>query len=340
MKNKHISLKDLAKELDVSISTVSRALKDHPDISDNVKNQVKKLASKYGYTPNPLAMALLKQETRMVGVIVPDLVSHFYSSVIAGIESYVKEKGYFILIASSCESCIKEIESIENLLKARVEGLLVSVSQNTVNTEYFSALNEKNIPLVFFDRICLPQQFSSVTVDNDVAAKNITKHFFEQGCRRIAMISGPRQLNISRERLAGYKEGLDEVNLDISDELVVTCDLSFNRATKATKKLLNLRTPPDAILAINDTVAFAAMKTIKGRGYKIPKDIGLAGFSDDFHSTIVDPPLTSVAHPTFEMGREAARLLFENITSHNTVKRLELNTKLAIRESSDRSFCL
>ncbi len=340
MKNRHISLKDLAKELDVSISTVSRALKDHPDISEHVKNNVKKLASKYGYTPNPLAMGLLKQETRMIGVIVPDLVSHFYSSVIAGIESYVKEQGYFIIIASSSESCIKEMESIDNLLKARVEGLLVSISQNTVNTSCFSALNEKNIPLVFFDRICLPQQFSSVTVDNYVAAQNITKHFFEQGCRRIAMISGPEQLNISRERLSGYKAGLDEVDLAMNNELVVTCDLSFKSATEATKKLLSQHTCPDAILAINDTVAYAAMTTIKGEGLKIPQDIGLAGFSDDFHSTIVDPPLTSVAHPTYEMGREAARLLFESITSQNTVKRLELNTKLAIRKSSVRSIYL
>ncbi len=300
--NKHISLKDLAIELDVSISTVSRALKDHPDISKSVKDKVKKLASEYGYIANPLAMALLKQETRMIGVVVPDLVSHFYSSVIAGIENYLKEKGYFILIASSNESSIKEIECIENLLKARVEGLLVSICQNSFNMDFFHALNKKNVALVFFDRICLPQLFSSVTVDNFVAAKKITKHFFEQGYRRIAMISGPGHLNISKEREDGYKAGLSDVKLEFNKKLIVTCDLSFDSAVHAMQKLLQKEPIPDAVLAINDTVAYAAMKTIKSEGMIIPKDIGLAGFSDDFHSTIIDPPLTSVAHPTFEMG--------------------------------------
>ena len=336
MKNKYTSLKDLAKELNVSISTVSRALKDHPDISEKVKKKIKALALKHGYTPNPLAMALLKQETRMIGVIVPDLVTHFYSSIIAGIESYAKEQGYFIILASSYESYNREMEAIENLLKVRVEGLLICLSKATKITRHFKTLLDMGVPFVFFDRIALLDAVSSVTVDNHFAAKNITNHLYEQGYRRIALITGPAHLNICKERLTGYHDGLKASDLALDPNLVVESDLTFDSATLATKKLLSLAKPPDAILAINDTVAFAVMQEVKKQHLKIPSDIGLVGFSDEFHATLVDPPLTSVSHPTYEMGREAARLLFDSLTRSQPVKRIILNTRLEVRASSEK----
>jgi LacI family transcriptional regulator len=336
MGNRHTSLKDLAKELKVSISTVSRALKDHPDISREMKEKVKQLALARKYSPNPLAMGLLKQETRMIGVIVPDLVTHFYASIIAGIESYAKEKGYFILLASSNESFEKEKESIENLLKARVEGLLICMSQETVETGHFESLLAENIPLVFFDRVCMQEQVSSVTADNTDASKKITRHFFEQGYRRIAFISGPEQLNISRERLAGYLAGLESCQLPVDADLIEQCNLSHESARQAMNRLLNLTTPPDAVFGINDTVAFAAMKEIKRHQLQIPHDIGLVGFTDEFHSTVVDPPLTSITHPTFDMGIEAAKLFFERISSKQSPKTVTLKTKLVVRESSNK----
>lgn len=334
MGNRHTSLKDLAKELNVSISTVSRALKDHPDISREMKEKVKRLAMEKNYSPNPLAMGLLKQETRMIGVIVPDLVTHFYASIISGIESYANEKGYFILISSSNESYLKEEESIKNLLKARVEGLIICMSSETTDISHFETLLKQNIPLVFFDRVCLPNQVSSVTVNNKEAAEKITRHFYQQGYRRIAFISGPSHLNISKERMDGYLSGMEDSGLPITRELIEKCDLSYDSASSAMKRLLDLENPPDAVFGINDTVAFAAMKKIRERGYRIPDDIGLVGFTDDFHATVVEPPLTSITHPTFETGRKAAELFFERIQTSTSPRTVILKTNLVERESS------
>ena len=336
MSNPHVSLKDLARKLNVSISTVSRALKNHPDISDGVRLKVKRLAEKLNYTPNPLAMGLLKQETRMIGIIVPDLVTHFYSSIISGIESIARERGYFIVIASSNESVQKEKGAIENLLKARVEGLLVCLSQETENTSHFARLLEMDVPLVFFDRVCLNGHVPAVTADNVDAAEKVTRHFYEQGYLRIAYISGPEHLNISRERLTGYLSGLKVCNLPLIPEYLEKCRLNHESARQAMKRLLLASNRPDAVFGINDTVAFALMKEIKEQGLRIPDDIGVAGFTDEFHSTVVDPQLTSFTHPTFEMGRKTAELFFERIHSKEHIQTISLQTRLVIRKSSVR----
>ena len=334
---RHISLKDLARELGVSISTVSRALNNHPDISSDVTQRVKKLAAEMNYTPNPLAMGLLKQATRMIGVIVPDLVTHFYSSIISGIEQVAEEKGYYILIASSNETLQKEIKAVDNLLKTRVEGLIVCLSQETKSYDHFDRLISNNIPIVFFDRVCRTSEVSSVVVDNVDAAQKITKHFYKNGFRRIAYIAGPDHLSISQERTEGYLSGLKSCGLDFHPELLVKCNMSAKDATKATARLLDLPEKPDAIFGINDTVAFAAMKEIKSRGLRIPEDVALVGFTDEFHSTVVDPALTSITHPTFEIGQEAARLFFRSIEDPES-KPIQsvLHTKLVIRKSSGK----
>ena len=336
MGNKHVSLKDLAKELNVSISTVSRALKDHPDISVEVRKKVKQLAKARNYTPNPLAMGLLKQETKMIGVIVPDLVTHFYASVISGIESFADEKGFFTIIASSEESYKKETEALKNLLNARVEGIIVCLSMETKQFTHFKKLLDDEIPLVFFDRICLEGQAPCVTVDNKDASLNVIKHLKSQGYKRIAFISGPPHLNISKERLNGYLDGLKECGYPESKELIEICNLSYISASSAMKRLLDLNHPPDAVFCVNDTVAFAAMKVIKSKGLNIPCDFGLVGFTDDFHATVVEPTLTSITHPTNKIGRKAASLFFEKLNNNQTTKLAVLKTKLVVRESSTR----
>lgn len=333
-RKRHISLKDLAQELDVSISTVSRALKDHPNISPELKARVKKLADEWAYRPNPLAMGLLRQNTRTIGVIVPDLVTHFFSSVISGIESHASQQGYFIIISSSYESFQKEKECIENLMNSRVEGLIVSLSYQTREYSHFEDLVRKGIPMVFFDRICLPELVSSVVADNLEAARKITHHFFDSGYRKIAYIAGPEFLNITRERKAGYLMGLKDLDMEINPGYLVHCEMNPESATSATQKLLSLADPPDAIFGINDTVAFAAMKEIRRQGLNIPHDIGIVGFTDDYHATVVHPPLTSITHPTFKMGEEAAKLLFETIEDSVPPRQLELKTELIVRDSS------
>lgn len=336
MEKKNISLKDLAKELNISISSVSRALKNHPDISAELVQRVQLLAKQKKYKPNPYAIRLLKHVSKTIGVIVPDIVTYFYSSVISGIESYTKEKGYSIVIASSQESLKKEQESIENLLNLRVDGLIMCLSQETSDYSHFDKIIEEKKPLVFFDRVCRTNEISSVVADNYEAARQVTIHFYESGARRIAFINGPGHLYISKERLAGYLEGLKDCGLKISHELLASCNMTPESAKIATQKLLSLKVKPDAILSINDTVAFASMKEVKKSGYKIPDDIALVGFTDEFHASIVDPELTSVMHPTFEMGQEAARLLINQLESNvpGTPRQIVMKTTLVVRDSS------
>jgi len=336
MANRHVSLKDLAKELQVSISTVSRALKNHPDISHELSLKIQELAIERHYSPNPYAMVLLKQTTKTIGVIVPDIVTHFYASIISGIENYTRKRGYFIVISSSQESAQKEMESIDHLSNMRIDGLIICLSKETIDYQSFDKLLNENLPVVFFDRVCRTNEISSVVADNYEAAMAVTQHLYQTGCKRIAHIGGSQQLNITKERVAGYLAGLKECNLNYEDDYLVYCDLSPEGAQQATLELLNRKPCPDAIFAVNDTVAFSAMKVMKEQGFKIPEDIALVGFSDEFHATIVDPELTSVMHPTFEMGEEAARLLISQIEQDTprTPRQVILKTKLVVRKSS------
>jgi DNA-binding LacI/PurR family transcriptional regulator len=339
MGKRHISLKDLATEMGVSISTISRALKNHQDISPELTKKIQQLAHEKNYTPNPLAMGLLKQQTKMIGVIVPDIVTHFFSSIISGIESIAKEHGYYIVISSSNESYIKEAEAVQNLLKTRVEGFIVCISQETKDFSHFEKLIRDEIPLIFFDRICESLNVPAVTVDGAESVKAIIRHFKDNNCKRIAYISGPEHLNISKNRKEGYLEGLKECGYSFNPELLIDCNLSALEATSATQRLLSLPEKPDAIFAINDTLAFAAMKEIKKQGLKIPDDIALVGFTDEFHSTVVDPPLTSVTHPTFRMGQEAAWLFFKWIEmGRPSGEKVILPAELVIRKSSVKHF--
>lgn len=331
---RHISLKDIARELNVSISTVSRALKDHPNISPELKQKINKLAEEWDYRPNPLAMGLLRQNTRTIGVIVPDLVTHFFSSVISGIESYASEQGYYIIISSSYETYEKEKECIENLMNSRVEGLIVSLSMETEDHSHFEDLHRKGIPLVFFDRVCMTDRAPVVTVDNREAARKITGHFIQTGRRRIAHIAGPPYLNISAERLEGYKQGLSDHGIPFDPDLLIHTRMEPEAAGQATDSFLRLSHPPDAIFGVNDTVAFAAMSLLRKKGYRIPEDIALIGFTDEYHASIVDPPLTSIQHPTYEMGRKAAELFFGLLQGGTGPGRIELSTEMVIRESS------
>ncbi|GAB3659401.1 LacI family DNA-binding transcriptional regulator [Echinicola sediminis] len=337
MKKKRVTLKDLAKEIGVSISTVSRALKDHPDIDKVLTKKIQALAQKWNYIPNPLAMGLLRQQTRVIGVIVPDLVTYFFSSIIAGIEDELQQAGYYIVISSSKESLQKEIECVNNLLNLRIDGLIVCLAQNSNTTEHFQKVLDHEVPLVFFDRICLEKQVSTVVVDNVSMAKDITTHFHANGARKIAHITGPKHLNIVKERAEGYLQGLEETGIPFDKKYLVHTDLSPGKAATAIRKLLNLPERPDAILGVNDTVIFAAMKEIKNSGFKIPDDILLAGFSDEFHATVVEPNLTSVAHPTYDIGRNAAKVILEQIYEGRPIqKKIVLNAQLHIRESSVR----
>ena len=338
MAKKRVSLKDIANELGVSISTVSRALKDHYDISPELITRVKDLAARWNYAPNPFAVGLLKQRTKTIGVLVPDLVTYFYSSIISGIESGARELGYHIIIKSSQESSLKAKENLQNLLDLRVDGLIVCLSQDAVDHSDFDSILNSEVPLVFFDRVCRVDEFSSVVIDNISAARELTVHLFENGYTRIAHIAGPENLNISRERIEGYRMGLRDCELDFRPEYLVHCDLSIQQSAMVTEQLLSQPHPPDAIFGVNDTVIFSAMKVLKKKGLKVPDDVGLVGFTDEFHATVVEPNLTAIAHPTFEIGKEAIRLLLNEIQleSKLSARQVIMKARLIIRESSVR----
>lgn len=330
---KHTSLKDLAAVLGVSIPTVSRALRDSTEISPELCAKAKQLALEMNYCPNPFAMSLRKNATRIIGVIVPDIVTHFFASILSGIEDMAVSNGYFVIITTSHESFEHEKRNLENLVNMRVEGIIACLSQETIGFRHFTSLVDINMPVVLFDRICLPEVFSTVVADGTVSAQKATRHLLDNGCRRIAFIGGANHLDIVKRRKQGYLEALREAGISIEKELVVCRKIDYEEGKTATEMLLALPNPPDAILAMNDTLAFAAMEVIKAHGLRIPQDIAIIGYTDEQHANYVEPKLSTVSHQTYRMGETACRLLMDQIKGDRTVKQVVIPTHLQIRES-------
>lgn len=331
---KHTSLKDLAQALGVSIPTVSRALKDSPEISRELCAKAKELAKKMNYRPNPFAMSLRKNAPRIIGVVVPDIVTHFFASILNGIENMAIANGYFVIITTSHESYEHEKRNIENLVNMRVEGIIACLSQETTDYSHFEALKDINMPLILFDRVCLTDQFSSVVADGAQSAQMATQHLLDNGSKRVAFIGGANHLDIVKRRKHGYLEALRDNRIPIEKELVVCRKIDYEEGKIATETLLSLPQPPDAILAMNDTLAFAAMEVIKKHGLRIPEDIAIIGYTDEQHANYVDPKLSAVSHQTYKMGEVACQLLIEHIKGDKTIKQVMIPTHLQIRESS------
>ena len=331
---KHTSLKDLAQALGVSIPTVSRALKDSPEISRELCAKAKKLAKEMNYRPNPFAMSLRKNAPRTIGVIVPDIVTHFFSSIVKGIEEAAVANGYFVIITTSSENSEHEKRNVENLVNMRVEGIIACLSQDTTDYSHFLALKDINMPVVLFDRTCMPDKFSTVIADGAKSAQMATQHFIDNGSHRIAFIGGPNHLDIVRRRKHGYLEALRANKIPIEKELVVCRKIDYQEGKIATEQLLSLPNPPDAILAMNDTLAFAAIDVIKSHHLNIPNDIAIIGYTDEEHANYVEPKLSAVCHQTCQMGQSACELLLSQIKGDTKVRQIIVPTKLQIRESS------
>lgn len=338
-----VTIKDIARELGISPSTVSRALKDHPDISVETKKTVNQLATKLNYQPNTVALNLRQSKTNTIGVIIPEIVHFFFSTIISGIEDVAYRAGYNVILAQSNESQAREITDLKALFNSRVDGMLMSVSRGTTNFDHIESIISKGVPFVFFDRVYGNPQLSKVIVDDFAGAKEATLHLIEQGCKRIAHIEGPPNLDISKQRLNGYKEALKENGFKFEDELVTVCSTgTIEEGKLATEKLLNLKNRPDAIFATNDPAAMGAMQAIKAKGLKIPDDVAIVGFSNWQFSALMEPPLSSVDQPGFEMGQEAAKLLISQIDTKGKDKSGKeipseikvLKTRLIVRASS------
>ena len=337
-KTKHrTSLKDLAKELGVSIATVSRALRSSPEIGHEMQEKVKKLAKQMNYRPNPFAQSLRKEAPKIIGVVVPNLVTHYYAAVLDGIEDEARRAGYSVISANTHEDCEAEARAIDNFISLHVEGIIACLAQNTTDYSHFEELSDIGIPLVFFGRTCLADRFSSVMANGDEAAQIATQHLIDTGSRRIAFIGGPNHLDMVRRRKHGYLEALRENRLPIDRDIVVCNKIDFDVAREATVRLLQQGNPPDAILAFNDIITFAAFTAIKQLGLRIPDDVALIGFTDDLHAQYVTPRLSAIEDQSHLMGQTSCQLLLQNIGGDTKIYKKIVPQKLIIRETSAKN---
>ena len=335
--NKHrTSLKDLARELGVSIATVSRALRNSPEIGREMQDKVKELAKKMNYRPNPFAQSLRKESPKMIGVVVPNLVTHYYAAVLDGIEEEARKAGYSVISANTHENSEEEIRAIDNFISLHVEGIVACLSQHTTDYQHFEEIAEMGIPLVFFGRTCLPDKFSSVTANGDEAAQQATQHLIDTGSQRIAFVGGPNHLDMVRRRKHGYLEALRESRIPIDRSLVICDQIDYQWARGAVSQLLNRKDRPDAILAFNDIITFAAFAAIKEADLRIPEDVALIGFTDDPHAQYVTPRLSAIEDQSFVIGQTACQLLLKNIAGDPKIYKKIVPQQLVIRDTSSK----
>ena len=334
---KHTTLHDIARELKISASTVSRALSDHPDINDETKKKVKRLAKKMEYSPNPIAQSLKNNRTMVIGVIVPEIEHDFFASAINGIEEVAYHAGYTIIVSQSNESFEREVINTNALIRQRVAGVVASISQSTKSGEHFNNMINKGVPLVFFDRACDDVNTSKVIIDDKQSAFQAVSYLIEKGYKKIVHFAGPKELEICKRRLNGYKEGLKKAKIPFKKEFVSFGGLHEVDGYNAMDNLIKKEIIPDAIFAVNDPVAIGAFQRIKEAGLKIPGQIGIVGFSNNKITSLVDPPLTTVDQPAFEMGKTAAEILIEMIENQKKFlkpRTIILDAKLIIRKST------
>ncbi|MEQ9287864.1 MAG: LacI family DNA-binding transcriptional regulator [Cyclobacteriaceae bacterium] len=335
-----VTIIDLAKELKISPSTVSRALRDHPAIKEQTKVMVRELAKKLGYQPNALALSLLYKKTNNIGIIVPEITSYFFSSIICGIQDVLDPDGQHAIISQSNESYETEIKGVETLLSSRVDGFLISSTFNTRDYSHFEKLRQNDIPLVVFDRDCEGLQVDKVLVDDYDGARQAVEHLISQGCKRIAHIAGPQNLSIAEHRKNGYIDTLKKHNLPVDPELIVQSQFfQMEDGIEPARKLMDLKNRPDAIFAVNDGIAIGTLSVLREKQIQVPGEIAVIGFDNDPFSSFSYPSLSTIDQPTYEMGMLAARILLKAINSPQEQRELRqeiLKPELIVRDSSLR----
>ena len=336
MKPRRTSLKDLAERLGVSIATVSRALRNSHEVGDEMKRRVQELAKELNYRPNPFARSLRQEAPRVIGVVLPNLVTHYYAGVLNGIEERARKDGYSVISSNSHESYEKEEAAIDNFVDLHVAGIIACLAQETTNYEHFKSIHQMGIPLVFFARTCLPELFSSVTGNGDIATQEATEHLIALGCRRIAFVGGPNHLDMVRRRKHGYLEALREHRIPIDREIVSCGPIDSELMAQATERLLQLPDRPDAIIGFNDIATYAAYSTIKRMGLRIPDDVALIGFTDSPACEFVTPTISSIEDKANLQGQKACEMLLKHIGGETKVRKEVVPMVIKIRESSER----
>jgi len=331
---------DIAKELNITAATVSRALNNNPKISQSTRKLVLETANKMNYKQNRLALALRSGKSNNVGVIVPRINTNFFASVIRGIEEALHPEGYQVIICQTHEDENREMENINTLLNAQVDGILMSISNlPKANNHYLERVIQKNIPLIFFDRKKEMENVSSVTIDDYQASYEITQHLLEQGCDKIAYFSGDRTLEIYEDRYRGYQQALLDNNLQINEDYIIPIKSNVVEGRDAVEKLLALENPPNAIFSTSDFAALGAIQKLKERNIKIPEDFCVFGFGNEPFTKFMELTISTVDQAPLEMGKITAQVFLDKINSvgnKKTGKTVVLMPKLHIRQSSTR----
>jgi LacI family transcriptional regulator len=331
-----VTIYDVARALNISPSTVSRALKDHPHIKKETKKKIRAAATEMGYQRNKFASNLRQKNTNTIGVVVPKLNSFFMASVIAGIEKVTSQNGYGLIISQSQESWKKETACVSTLFSSRVDGLLVSLAFDTKNVDHFNILLKKDIPVVFFDRVAECHDCMSIVIDNFKAGYEATSHLIDQGCKRIVHLGGNMLRNVYSERFRGYRQALEDNKIEFDEELVVVTDMTGQAGIDTAKKMLEMNKLPDGLFTSNDTTAVAAMVELENAGIRIPDDIAIVGFNNEPVSQVIRPNLTTVDYPAREIGEIAATSIINRLKNSQSpnLSTIVLKHNLIIRESS------
>lgn len=335
-----ITIKDIARALNLSTSTVSRALRNSYEINAETKRLVMEYAEKMNYRPNPIALSLRDSKSKSIGVIIPEIANHFFSQLINGIESIAYNMGYHVVIFQSHESYEREVANTHYLVSRKVDGLLVSLSSLTIDLHHFEELMDKGMPIVFFDRVPKQIETHKVVADNFLGSYEATEHLIKTGKKCIAHITSPAYLSITTERLAGYKKALEDNNLLFDESYIKYCHhggklVSENEA--AIQELLDMAYPPDAVLAASDRLTTGCLSVLLKKKIKVPEEMAVVGFSNIGVAELLNPPLTAVVQPAMEMGQQAVDLLIRLIEHPKKTSEFEIRsfkTSLVIRESS------
>lgn len=311
MKSRQTTLKDIADALNVSISTVSRALKDSYQIGPATKKKIIELARSMDYIPNPLALGLLKNRLFTVGVIVPKIGYHYNSAAISGMEEVLNRQGYSVMICQSNESYDQEVVHVKNLVSSRVDGIIASLAESTSDVSHFVYAQEKGIPVIFFDRVPEYLRASRIMVDNEAGAIVAVEHLIACGKRKIAYIAGPRHLRISAIRCKGYKNALQKHRLPIDPGLIIYCEFSGDMGYKACQQMIARGQVFDGIFAVNDRACAGVLASLHENNIRVPEDVAVIGFNDEPFDVYLRPSLTTIRQPAFEIGKEAARIFLD-----------------------------
>lgn len=332
-----VTIKDIAKELGISPSTVSKALKGHPDISSSTKKAVRDLVEKWNYKPDPIAQSLQSGFSKTIGVIVPEVIHYFFSTVIGGIGDLAYDSGYQVMFCQSNESYEREVNAVETLLTNRVNGILVSITKETENFNHLRKIQKAGIPVVFFDRICTEIESDRVVVDDEEGAYKAVKHLIAMGCRNIVHLSGPPNLMIGKYRKDGYLRALTEHGFPVIERNIIRCD-TVEEARLVIPGFLSGNNIPDGFFAVNDLTAAETMKIVKRYGFNVPKDIAIVGYSSGQITGLTDPSLSSVDQHGYIMGREAVKLLIDRLEKDYSApfQTKVIKTELVINGSSLR----